>query len=217
MLLAARVLAAMVALARIGRGAKRRPPLVPKPDGSLSRSVSVVIPARNEEHRIGPVLRVLAGDPQVNELIVVDDQSDDRTAAVAAEAGAIVVRGEPLPAGWVGKPWALQQGLEAATGHWFLTMDADVEPVRGVVMAMVAEMEADGLDHLSAGGRFVCDSAAERFLHPAFLATLVYRFGSPVRPGTSRRPSGSWPMANVRSPAELPSLTKAALPPFLAT
>ncbi len=186
--LAVRVLAASVALARIGRGAKRRPALRPQPEGSLSRPVTVVIPARNEEHRIGPVLRVLAGDPQVDQLIVVDDQSDDRTAAMAADSGATVVGGQPLPEGWVGKPWALQQGLEAATGHWFLTVDADVEPTRGMVMAMVAEMEANGLDHLSAGGRFVCDSPAERFLHPAFLATMVYRFGPPGAAGSPSPP-----------------------------
>lgn len=171
--------AAAAAVARISRGARRRPPLVPEPGRPPAGPVSVVIPARDEEHRIGPALAALAGDPQVAEVVVVDDCSSDRTAEVAGAAGARVVAGAPLPEGWVGKPWALQQGLEAATGEWLLTLDADVEPRPGLAGALVAAAEEQGWDHLSAGGRFVCDTSGQRLLHPAMLATLVYRFGPP--------------------------------------
>lgn len=174
-----RAVAAFVALTRLAGGARRSLPLRPAPHQPMAKNVSVVIPARDEEDRIGPALRALAGDPHVAELIVVDDQSSDGTADVAAAAGARVVRGAPLPDGWVGKPWALQQGLEAATGHWLVTLDADVEPQPGFVAALVREVEAGAWDHLSAGGRFVCDTAGSRVLHPAMLATLVYRFGPP--------------------------------------
>jgi dolichol-phosphate mannosyltransferase len=90
----------------------------------------VVVPARDEEARIGPLLAALADDPQVGEVIVVDDQSSDATASLASAAGATVVRGAALPPGWVGKPWALHQGLLAATGHWLVTLDADVVTAR---------------------------------------------------------------------------------------
>ena len=139
----------------------------------------MVIPARNEEHRIGRALAALAGDPHVGEIVVVDDCSTDRTAEVAAAAGARVVAGAPLPAGWVGKPWALQQGLEAATGEWLVTLDADVEPRPGLVATVVATASEEGWDHLSCGGRFVCATGGQRLLHPAMLATLIYRFGPP--------------------------------------
>lgn len=176
---AARLAAGVAAAARIARGARRRPPLVPQPHGQVPGAVSVVIPARDEERRIGPALAALAVDPQVSEVVVVDDCSTDRTAEVAAGAGARVVAGQPLPEGWVGKPWALQQGLESATGEWLVTLDADVEPAPGLVGAMVGAAHDQGWDHLSAGGRFVCDTPGQRLLHPALLATLVYRFGPP--------------------------------------
>jgi dolichol-phosphate mannosyltransferase len=155
--------------------------------------VTVVIPARDEELRIGPALAALADDHQVAEVVVVDDCSTDRTAEVAAAAGARVVTGAPLPEGWVGKPWALQQGLEAATGEWLVTLDADVEPKPGLVGTLVKTADEEGWDHLSAGGRFVCDTAGQRLLHPAMLATLVYRFGPP---GTGHLPPPHRLMAN---------------------
>lgn len=185
---AVRATAGAIAFARLARGARRDEPLRPSGHGSSvaaarapSKPLSVVIPARDEEARIGPALAALAADPEVAEVVVVDDESSDATAAVARAAGATVVAGRPLPAGWVGKPWALQQGLHAATGAWLVTLDADVEPRPGFCGALVATMEERGLDFLSVGGRFVCDSLGERVLHPAMLATLVYRFGPPSR------------------------------------
>ncbi|MDP8953470.1 MAG: glycosyltransferase family 2 protein [Actinomycetota bacterium] len=172
-------------VARLAPGARRAPAMVLEPRRQLPGPVSVVIPARNEEHRLGRALAALVGDPQVVEVVVVDDCSTDGTAEVAAAAGARVVAGRPLPGGWVGKPWALQQGLEASTGEWLVTLDADVEPRPGLVGALVGRADEEGWDHLSAGGRFVCDTAGQRFLHPAMLATLVYRFGAP---GDSRPP-----------------------------
>ena len=101
-------------LARLGRGRVRRPALAA--GDAFEGTISVVIPARDEAARIGPCLDGLAGDPDVLEVIVVDDGSTDGTAAVAAARGARVVTAGAAPAGWVGKPWALQRGLEAARG-----------------------------------------------------------------------------------------------------
>jgi dolichol-phosphate mannosyltransferase len=80
------------------------------------QSISVVVPARDEAARIGPLLEAIVGAPGVAEVIVVDDQSSDGTADLARAAGARVVEpARPLPDGWAGKAWALQQGIEAAT------------------------------------------------------------------------------------------------------
>jgi dolichol-phosphate mannosyltransferase len=115
-------------------------------------------------------------DPDVDEVIVVDDRSSDGTAAVARSLGARVVVGAELPDGWVGKPWALQQGLEAARGAIVVTLDADTRPTPGLARALCAELGAEH-ELVTGGVRFVCDTAAERFLHPSLLATLVYRYG----------------------------------------
>jgi dolichol-phosphate mannosyltransferase len=119
------------------------------------------------------VLAGLTGEDA--EVIVVDDGSRDRTAAVARAHGARVVAGAPPPAGWIGKPWALQQGLEAARGDIVVSLDADTRPRPGLLGALAGAL--DGADLVTASARFVCDSVAERVLHPSMLASLVYRYG----------------------------------------
>lgn len=173
--------AAAVVLARLARGRERRAPMVAR---RAARSVSVVIPARDEERRLRPCLEGLAADPDVMEAIVVDDRSADGTAALARALGARVVEGAPLPPGWVGKPWALQQGLEAARGEVVVSLDADTRPRPGLVGALVAELDA--ADWVTCGPRFVCDSAGERLLHPSMLASIVYRYGVSDVPSPGR-------------------------------
>ncbi|HEU4657139.1 MAG TPA: glycosyltransferase [Capillimicrobium sp.] len=178
--------AAVVAVlaARFARGRRRRPPLAPGAPAP-SAPVSVVIPARDEAARIGPCLAGLRGVDA--EVLVVDDRSSDATAEVARAAGARVIEGRALPAGWVGKAWALQQGLEAARGSWVVFLDADTRPKPGLVPALV-EL-AGRFDLLTAGPRFVCESAAERLLHPSMAATIPYRAGPADVDGWQPRPA----------------------------
>ena len=88
----------------------------------------MVIPARDEALNLPPLLDSLARQSvPPTEVIVVDDGSSDKTAAVARDHGAVVLASSaPLPEGWKGKPWALQQGAEAAQGDLLLFLDADV-------------------------------------------------------------------------------------------
>lgn len=90
------------------------------------RSLSVIIPAKNEEETIGQLLKDLnAVIPTLNgwdvEVIVVDDRCTDQTAAIAQSLGAKVVS-NPLPSG---KGTALRSGFAAATGEFLVMMDAD--------------------------------------------------------------------------------------------
>jgi dolichol-phosphate mannosyltransferase len=173
-LFAAQVVAAATVARTLARGRRRHPPLAaggPPP----SSPVSVVVPARDEAARLRACVEPLVADPDVAEVIVVDDRSRDGTAALAASLGARVVAGRPLPSGWVGKPWALQQGLEAARGDVVVTLDADTRPRAGLVRALAAALAE--ADLVSATARFACRTAAERVLHPSLLATLVVRFG----------------------------------------
>jgi 4,4'-diaponeurosporenoate glycosyltransferase len=89
-------------------------------------SVSIIIPARNEEHNLPTLLRSLASQ-SVNpcQIIVVNDGSTDRTAELARQLGATVIASQPLPDGWRGKTWACHQGAKAATGDLLLFVDAD--------------------------------------------------------------------------------------------
>ena len=188
-----RLASTALVMARLAQAARRRPPVVVALAGGAVSTISVVIPARNEARRIGPLLRQLGADATATEVIVVDDESTDDTAALAGSLGARVVSGRPLPAGWVGKPWALDQGLRVARGEWVVTMDADAEAVLGLPAALVERAQRDGLDFVSLAGRFRCPTSALRWLHPSLLTTLVYRFGPP---GSSRTPRPDRSVAN---------------------
>ena len=168
--------------------AARGEPRIPAPgDGSapgqgagVDARISVLIPARDEEERIAACLTPLREDPDIDEVLVIDDCSSDGTAALARSLGARVLDGRAPASGWVGKSWALQQGLEAARGDVVVCLDADTRPRPGLARAL-AHALADA-DFVSAGPRFDCRTPGERLLHPSLLATLVYRFG----PGDSR-------------------------------
>lgn len=201
--------AGVVAIRRLARVANAAPPIARQPatrgamtppggptaDGTNATvgaaSICVVVPARDEATRIGPLLDAVVGAPGIAEVIVVDDESSDGTADLARATGARVVKGAPLPNGWAGKAWALQQGIEAARTEWVVTIDADARPDPALPMATVARALADDLDLLTVGGRFECPTRAARWLHASMLTTLVYRFGPP---GTTIRPDRA--MAN---------------------
>ena len=91
-----------------------------------SGSVSIIIPARNEEHKLPTLLgSIRSQSVKPCEIIVVDDGSKDRTAEIARQQGATVVASPPLPDGWRGKTWACHQGAQTACGELLLFLDAD--------------------------------------------------------------------------------------------
>lgn len=119
------------------------------PAATRARSVSVIVPARNEAANLPTLLGSLSADAQswagvVPEVIVVDDGSTDGTADVAAAHGARVIATGPLPADWLGKPWACQRGAEAASGSVLLFVDADVEFAPGTLARLVGELDRCG-------------------------------------------------------------------------
>ena len=89
-------------------------------------SISIIVPARNEEKTL-PILLASLKDQSLtpDEIIIVVNQSEDRTMDIAEEADAITIQSEPPPAGWVGKPWACYQGAIAAKGEILIFLDAD--------------------------------------------------------------------------------------------
>jgi glycosyltransferase involved in cell wall biosynthesis len=107
--------------------------------------VSVIVPARNEERTIGATVRgLLAQTYPALEVVVVDDRSTDATGAVLAridDERLVVIHGEDTPVGWLGKPWALQQGSTRARGELLLFIDADVLYERDAIAAAVAHLE----------------------------------------------------------------------------
>jgi len=110
-------------------------------------SVSIIIPARNEEHTLPNLLDSLAGQlSSEDEVIVVDDHSEDRTKAVAEKRAVKVLESLPKPEGWLGKAWACYQGARIASGEILVFLDADtVLEKNGLKNIKKAYVEKDGV------------------------------------------------------------------------
>ena len=107
-------------------------------------TVSIVIPARNEETNIPNLVRSLKGQIKADdEILVVDDQSEDNTAAVAEQEGARVITSRQLPSGWTGKTWACYQGARKAAGELLVFLDADAFIEKGGLDRMLGNYLAN--------------------------------------------------------------------------
>jgi hopene-associated glycosyltransferase HpnB len=115
-------------------------------DGNLE-NVTVLVPARNEEAVIQATLRALQVQGMGLKIVLVNDRSADRTAQLAREAAIanlILVSGEPLPPGWSGKLWALEQGRRHVATALTMLVDADIVLKPGLIGALLSEMERSG-------------------------------------------------------------------------
>ncbi|MFN9426293.1 MAG: glycosyltransferase family 2 protein [Cyanobacteriota bacterium] len=126
-----------------------RLPMLPPGTPSDHRRLSVLIPARNEAATLPHLFAALAAQRlQPDEVIVVDDHSDDDTATIARNATAQlpirVVQPPPLPDDWCGKTWALHHGVQASSGELLLFLDADTEPQPEFIERLRARHEALG-------------------------------------------------------------------------
>lgn len=179
LVLAARVFARMVSTAR---GSRIAPTREPAGDGS----VTVLVPVLDEAGRIEPCLAGLAEQgPEVAQILVIDGGSTDGTPEIVrgwAERDPRIrlIDAAPVPAGVNGKAHNLATGLRhAPVSPWVLTIDADVRPAPGLARALLAHAARERVPALSAATRQCLSGAAEAIVHPAMLATLVYRFGIP--------------------------------------
>jgi chlorobactene glucosyltransferase len=146
-------------------------------------TVSVVVPARNEEHNIGRCLESLAASSYpAFEIVVVDDRSDDRTHEVARAVppgGASrihVVAGTALPEGWLGKPWACLQGAREAGGDVLLFTDADTVHEPDLLERAIRGLREEEADLLTLVGSQIMDTFWERLVQPHVFLGMLFRF-----------------------------------------
>lgn len=145
-------------------------------------AVSVVIPARNEADLLPITVRSLLTQdyPGTLNLILVDDHSTDGTSEVAktiaTELNCVdrlhILAAEPLPPGWTGKLWALDQGIQKAMqvqSDYILLSDADIEHDPTNLQKLVSKAVNDDRELVSLMVRLRCDSFWEKFLIPAFV------------------------------------------------
>ncbi len=159
------------------------PPVKPPVAGAM---VSIIVPARNEEKNIRRCVQaLLAQDYPAFEVLVLDDRSSDGTASILAEISAheprlVVLAGSELPAGWAGKPHALYQAAEAASGDWLLFIDADTFLMPNALSASLSSADAQGADLYTVMTEQILDSFWEKTIMPLVMTALSVGF-SPAR------------------------------------
>ena len=190
------ILAAAVAVPQLVLGVRvlwrmlttgMRSTVIPESDCAGNARVSVIVPVLDEVNRLAPCLDGLtAQGMEVAQILVVDGGSTDGTQSlVRSFAGRDerirLIDASPVPAGWNGKAWGLQCGLWAAcdASSWILTIDADVRPRPALTRSLLDFARMRRLAVLSVATRQEIVTLGEGLVHPAFLTTLVYRFGIP--------------------------------------
>jgi hypothetical protein len=144
-----------------GPGAKPAP---------LPRPVSLLVPMRNEAHRLADFLPGILAQ-EVDELILLDDCSTDGTGELARSLSrsavhSRVVAGDPTPPGWTGKTWACSQLAAQARGDVLVFCDADVLLAANGVDAVTAELQDQQADLLSVFPRQLTETFGERLVVP---------------------------------------------------
>jgi len=177
---------------KVAYGALRLPWLkdcAPAADAACPR-ISVIFAARDEEEKLPAALATLVAVDYPNlEIVAVDDRSSDATSRILDEFAANhpqlrVAHVRELPAGWLGKPHALQKGYEVSTGEWLVFTDADVKFQADALRRVAALAGARGWDHLTLAGDVVrsgfWDTVVLSFFMMGFqLATDLHAVSNP--------------------------------------
>jgi dolichol-phosphate mannosyltransferase len=186
LLLALQIPFTLVLLSRLSTAPRRIAPLEPQGDRAAPEpKVTVVIPTLNEILRLPTCLEGLRNQA-IAEIVVVDSRSQDGTPEFVQSlqpdypCKLRLISDDPLPSGWIGRPWALHTGFLHASpeSEWILGIDADTQPQPGLVASLVRQAIALNYDIVSLSPKFILKTAGEQWLQPALLMTLIYRFGA---------------------------------------
>lgn len=166
--LAAVVNVALTVHAALNARLLRTPPADPPP---VAERVSVLLPVRDEAHRVEPCLRALLGQQRLRdvEVVVLDDGSTDGTPDIVRRVAGdrvTLLTGAPLPDGWLGKPWACAQLAQWARGDVLVFLDADVVVETDGVARTVTLLRDAGLDLVSPYPRQQAETVTERLVQP---------------------------------------------------
>jgi len=162
--------------ARVGKD------LADLPEPSVDVSLSVIVPARNEEQNIEPALEsILHALPGNGEVILVNDRSTDKTGLIAhrlarEDARLKVIDITEVPEGWLGKTNAMQVGYGVSTRDYLLFTDADIIFKSGCLARAVWFCQREGIDHLVATPRMITSGFWERVFVCFFSILLMSRF-----------------------------------------
>lgn len=143
--------------------------------------ITAIVPARNEERVIAACVRALAQQSEIAEILVVNDQSTDRTAEIVRALTAEIPRlrsleTQQVPPGWVGKNHAVWLGAREAKGPWLLFTDADAELQAGAAASALRIAQETGAALVSFSPEQVMESWYEKALIPFVYCRLAHYF-----------------------------------------
>jgi glycosyltransferase involved in cell wall biosynthesis len=155
-------------------------PLAPLSMNTCTR-VTAIVPARNEEASIAACIRSLAAQPEIVEIIAINDQSSDRTSEILRDLAKNISQLRVLdatapPPGWVGKNHAVSLGAQQATSPWLLFTDADAVLLDGAIAKALALAGEKGAALLSFSPEQELETWHEKVLIPFVYLRLAQRF-----------------------------------------
>jgi hopene-associated glycosyltransferase HpnB len=134
--------------------------------------ITVLIPARNEAEVIQHTLQSVIEQGPGLKIVLIDDNSEDATVEKTRQmriSDLRIIRSLPLPPGWSGKLWALEQGRLYVRTRYTLLLDADIELTRGVIKALRDKMHRQGVPFISLMATPSMSGTWEKMLMPAFV------------------------------------------------
>ena len=152
-----------------------------KDKGKKGNNLSIIIPARNEEQTIGLVITSIIRQTYKNfNLIIVNDHSSDNTVEEILKVTSKynfkhfqIIDSKPLPRGWTGKTWALNQGiiegLKQIENKYFMFLDADIVIKENIVENLIKHIVIKDLQMVSIMAKLNCSTFWEKLLIPPFI------------------------------------------------
>ncbi len=162
-------------------GNYRKMPYLSKKSKSIANMsspfVSVIIPTRNEAYRVEKCIKSLKEQTYPNlEIIIVDDSTDNTVDIIKKIIGNdqrfTIIKQDKLPSGWVGKPFALQQGGSQSRGEWLIFIDADTSHDPELITKTVEYAIKNNIDMLSLVPRHICKTFWEKVIQPIPLSLI---------------------------------------------
>ncbi len=152
----------------------------------IESEISVVVPLRNEAHNVQELIQSLRSQKHLSHVqyILLNDNSEDQTFSLlqlhtSNLSNFKVIDGLPLPAGWIGKTWALQQLMQASTGEIIVSIDADVRLENDAISRAVTLLKGAKLDFLSPYPAQLALTWSEKLIQPllqwSWMSTVILR------------------------------------------
>jgi cellulose synthase/poly-beta-1,6-N-acetylglucosamine synthase-like glycosyltransferase len=170
-------------------------PSLPTPlsSDSVSQSVGVLVPLRNEADNVKDLISTLSEQIGEFHFYLLDDNSEDPTFDLlnqytAGDSRFTIIKGSPLAQGWIGKTWALQQLFTQSKEELLVSIDADVRLTYDAIARSIATLQSTSLDFISPYPRQIALTLGERMIQPllqwSWLSTVNLRLAE-----RSSRPS----------------------------